>query len=142
MSVGNPQITQEDFPEEVALTVGLGMPEEAGGEQPLLEGLDRKCFSRLRLSRLWLHYALGCLWEMRELGPCPLPSAFRSLAWGGHPLSPPVHTCFCWLTLHPSPPPFPVFQAQAVTLTVAQAFKVAFEFWQVSKEGESSSRAL
>ncbi|XP_035970822.2 low density lipoprotein receptor adapter protein 1 isoform X2 [Halichoerus grypus] len=25
--------------------------------------------------------------------------------------------------------------AQAVTLTVAQAFKVAFEFWQVSKEG-------
>uniref|UniRef100_A0A8C8ZRV0 Low density lipoprotein receptor adapter protein 1 n=1 Tax=Prolemur simus TaxID=1328070 RepID=A0A8C8ZRV0_PROSS len=26
--------------------------------------------------------------------------------------------------------------AQAVTLTVAQAFKVAFEFWQVSKEGE------
>lgn len=86
------------------------------------------------LSRLWLHYALGCLWEMRELGPCPLPSAFRSLAWGGHPLSPPVHTCFCWLTLHPSPPPFPVFQAQAVTLTVAQAFKVAFEFWQVSKE--------
>uniref|UniRef100_A0A803THZ5 Low density lipoprotein receptor adaptor protein 1 n=1 Tax=Anolis carolinensis TaxID=28377 RepID=A0A803THZ5_ANOCA len=27
--------------------------------------------------------------------------------------------------------------AQAVTLTVAQAFKVAFEFWQASKEGES-----
>uniref|UniRef100_A0A8C2U0R7 Low density lipoprotein receptor adaptor protein 1 n=1 Tax=Coturnix japonica TaxID=93934 RepID=A0A8C2U0R7_COTJA len=26
--------------------------------------------------------------------------------------------------------------AQAVTLTVAQAFKIAFEFWQASKEGE------
>lgn len=52
--------------------------------------------------------------------------------------NPPVHTCFCCLRLHPSPPSFPVFQAQAVTLTVAQAFKVAFEFWQVSKEGESS----
>lgn len=32
--------------------------------------------------------------------------------------------------------PLSVWQAQAVTLTVAQAFKVAFEFWQVSKEGE------
>lgn len=30
-------------------------------------------------------------------------------------------------------------QAQAVTLTVAQAFKVAFEFWQASKEGKSAS---
>lgn len=29
------------------------------------------------------------------------------------------------------PPP----QAQAVTLTVAQAFRVAFEFWQAAKEG-------
>lgn len=28
-----------------------------------------------------------------------------------------------------------LFQAQAVTLTVAQAFKVAFEFWQNTKEG-------
>uniref|UniRef100_A0A8C6ZNN6 Low density lipoprotein receptor adaptor protein 1 n=1 Tax=Nothoprocta perdicaria TaxID=30464 RepID=A0A8C6ZNN6_NOTPE len=27
--------------------------------------------------------------------------------------------------------------AQAVTLTVAQAFKIAFEFWQASKEGEA-----
>lgn len=35
-----------------------------------------------------------------------------------------------------------MFQAQAVTLTVAQAFKVAFEFWQVSKEGESCLRTL
>lgn len=26
-------------------------------------------------------------------------------------------------------------QAQAVTLTVAQAFRVAFEFWQAAKEG-------
>lgn len=31
---------------------------------------------------------------------------------------------------------FPVCsQAQAVTLTVAQAFRVAFEFWQAAKEG-------
>uniref|UniRef100_A0A8C9ER90 Low density lipoprotein receptor adaptor protein 1 n=1 Tax=Pavo cristatus TaxID=9049 RepID=A0A8C9ER90_PAVCR len=29
--------------------------------------------------------------------------------------------------------------AQAVTLTVAQAFKIAFEFWQASKEGEESN---
>uniref|UniRef100_G1RCX0 Low density lipoprotein receptor adaptor protein 1 n=1 Tax=Nomascus leucogenys TaxID=61853 RepID=G1RCX0_NOMLE len=36
----------------------------------------------------------------------------------------------------PLPIPTSCFQAQAVTLTVAQAFKVAFEFWQVSKEGE------
>lgn len=43
---------------------------------------------------------------------------------------------------HPSPPSFPVFQAQAVTLTVAQAFKVAFEFWQASKEGESFLRGI
>ncbi len=28
-------------------------------------------------------------------------------------------------------------QAQAVTLTVAQAFRVAFEFWQAAKEGIS-----
>lgn len=41
------------------------------------------------------------------------------------------------------PPPFslndccPVVfpQAQAVSLTVAQAFRVAFEFWEVAKEG-------
>ncbi|KAF7242382.1 Low density lipoprotein receptor adapter protein 1 [Varanus komodoensis] len=32
--------------------------------------------------------------------------------------------------------------AQAVTLTVAQAFKVAFEFWQASKEGERVKSAL
>lgn len=32
-------------------------------------------------------------------------------------------------------PPCPL-QAQAVTLTVAQAFKIAFEFWQAAKEGE------
>lgn len=61
---------------------------------------------------------------------------------GWEPPSPPVCTCYCWLILHLPPTPFPVFQAQAVTLTVAQAFKVAFEFWQVSKEGESSSWAL
>uniref|UniRef100_A0A8C9ER27 Low density lipoprotein receptor adaptor protein 1 n=1 Tax=Pavo cristatus TaxID=9049 RepID=A0A8C9ER27_PAVCR len=42
----------------------------------------------------------------------------------GHPaLSPPL--CLC--------------PAQAVTLTVAQAFKIAFEFWQASKEGEESN---
>lgn len=29
----------------------------------------------------------------------------------------------------------PVLQAQAVALTVAQAFTVAFELWQVAKEG-------
>lgn len=29
----------------------------------------------------------------------------------------------------------PSRQAQAVTLTVAQAFRVAFEFWQAAKEG-------
>ncbi|NWQ84099.1 ARH protein, partial [Columbina picui] len=28
-------------------------------------------------------------------------------------------------------------KAQAVTLTVAQAFKIAFEFWQAAKEGET-----
>uniref|UniRef100_A0ACB8FQ47 Low density lipoprotein receptor adapter protein 1 n=1 Tax=Sphaerodactylus townsendi TaxID=933632 RepID=A0ACB8FQ47_9SAUR len=35
------------------------------------------------------------------------------------------------------------FVAQAVTLTVAQAFKVAFEFWQASKEEkEKRERAM
>lgn len=29
-----------------------------------------------------------------------------------------------------------VLQAQAVALTVAQAFTIAFELWQVAKEGE------
>lgn len=76
------------------------------------------------------------LWEMEELGLSLLPWAFQSLSRGGRP-GPPVRTCFRWLILCPSPPSLPVFQAQAVTLTVAQAFKVAFEFWQVSKEGES-----
>lgn len=36
-----------------------------------------------------------------------------------------IHLCLC-----PS-----LQQAQAVTLTVAQAFRVAFEFWQAAKEG-------
>lgn len=76
------------------------------------------------------------LWEMEEIG-APPPGPSRACHGVGAP-NPPVHTCFCCLRLHPSPPSFPVFQAQAVTLTVAQAFKVAFEFWQVSKEGESS----
>lgn len=73
--------------------------------------------------------------------------AFHSLglSQGGPGLEPrpPVETC-CYLpgTVHTPPTPLPVFQAQAVTLTVAQAFKVAFEFWQVSKEGESCSRTL
>lgn len=31
----------------------------------------------------------------------------------------------------------PVLQAQAVALTVAQAFTIAFELWQVAKEGRS-----
>lgn len=30
-------------------------------------------------------------------------------------------------------------QAQAVTLTVAQAFRVAFEFWQAAKEGKEGT---
>lgn len=56
---------------------------------------------------------------------------------------PPVQTCY--YPPNTAPPPLnslPVFQAQAVTLTVAQAFKVAFEFWQVSKEGEPCSQTL
>lgn len=73
---------------------------------------------------------------MEEIGAPPAGPS-RACHGVGAP-NPPVHTCFCCLRLHPSPPSFPVFQAQAVTLTVAQAFKVAFEFWQVSKEGESS----
>lgn len=28
------------------------------------------------------------------------------------------------------------FQAQAVTLTVAQAFKVALDLWEIAQEGE------
>lgn len=40
-----------------------------------------------------------------------------------------IHPSFLSLSLPPSQ------QAQAVTLTVAQAFKVAFEFWQAAKEG-------
>lgn len=53
---------------------------------------------------------------------------------------PPVQTCSYPPNTAPSPElSLPVFQAQAVTLTVAQAFKVAFEFWQVSKEGELCS---
>lgn len=45
------------------------------------------------------------------------------------------HTRSCGLTLSLSPLSS---QAQAVTLTVAQAFKIAFEFWQAAKEGEAS----
>uniref|UniRef100_A0A2I3HQQ7 Low density lipoprotein receptor adaptor protein 1 n=1 Tax=Nomascus leucogenys TaxID=61853 RepID=A0A2I3HQQ7_NOMLE len=45
-------------------------------------------------------------------------------------------TCSALADTAPLPIPTSCFQAQAVTLTVAQAFKVAFEFWQVSKEGE------
>lgn len=33
-------------------------------------------------------------------------------------------------------------QAQAVTLTVAQAFRVAFEFWQAAKEGKEGPHGL
>lgn len=33
-------------------------------------------------------------------------------------------------------------QAQAVALTVAQAFTIAFELWQVAKEGESIKGSL
>lgn len=76
MSIGNLQLTQEDFP-EVALTVGLGTPEgkeERDGEQPLLEGLDRRCFTRLQLPlRGVASLCPRLLWEMGELGPCPLP---------------------------------------------------------------------
>lgn len=36
----------------------------------------------------------------------------------------------------------PVFQAQAVALTVAQAFTVAFELWQVAKEGRKCTLVL
>lgn len=52
----------------------------------MLEGLDRRCFSRLQLP-LWAVASLcpRLLWVMRELGPCPLPSALRSLAWVGTP---------------------------------------------------------
>lgn len=34
----------------------------------------------------------------------------------------------------------PDVQAQAVALTVAQAFTLAFELWQVAKEGEAQTR--
>lgn len=54
-------------------------------------------------------------------------------SWPGVP-SPPVQTCSALADAAPLPIPTSCFQAQAVTLTVAQAFKVAFEFWQVSKE--------
>lgn len=30
----------------------------------------------------------------------------------------------------------PLLQAQAVTLTVAQAFKVALDLWEIAQEGE------
>lgn len=43
-----------------------------------------------------------------------------------------VYIMSVWLS-HCCPVVFP--QAQAVTLTVAQAFRVAFEFWEVAKEG-------
>lgn len=36
---------------------------------------------------------------------------------------------------------FPVAQAQAVALTVAQAFTVAFELWQEAKEGRKLRRS-
>lgn len=36
----------------------------------------------------------------------------------------------------------PVLQAQAVALTVAQAFTIAFELWQVAKEGRSIKKSL
>lgn len=57
-------------------------------------------------------------------------------SWPGVP-SLPVQTCSALADAAPLPIPTSCFQAQAVTLTVAQAFKVAFEFWQVSKEGET-----
>lgn len=40
------------------------------------------------LSGVWLHYAFCLLWEMGELGPCPLPSAFQSLDGVGTPPPP------------------------------------------------------
>lgn len=45
--------------------------------------------------------------------------------------------CVCKLTdcLLPSVCVFG-FQAQAVTLTVAQAFKVALDLWEIAQEGE------
>lgn len=36
---------------------------------------------------------------------------------------------------------FPLAQAQAVALTVAQAFTVAFELWQEAKEGRKVQRS-
>lgn len=36
---------------------------------------------------------------------------------------------------------FPFAQAQAVALTVAQAFTVAFELWQEAKEGKKLWRS-
>lgn len=75
---------------------------------------------------------------MEELDPSlPPRQALQSLSWGGSP-QPSSSYLLLLPDAAPIPPSFPVFQAQAVTLTVAQAFKVAFEFWQVSKEGESS----
>lgn len=45
------------------------------------------------------------------------------------------------ISVTPAPfmPSLSALQAQAVTLTVAQAFKIAFEFWQAAKEGESTA---
>ena len=38
------------------------------------------------------------------------------------------------------PPFFSSLQAQAVTLTVAQAFKVALDLWEIAQEGESTEQ--
>lgn len=83
----------------------------------------------------------GYFGDLGGAGTLPSPIwEFRALM--EQSLRPAFQTC-CYLPdKAPLPTPLPVFQAQAVTLTVAQAFKVAFEFWQVSKEGESCSGTL
>ncbi|XP_030887857.1 low density lipoprotein receptor adapter protein 1 [Leptonychotes weddellii] len=94
-------------------------------------GRHRRC-GPICLERAWPCYTTRLLGDQGGARTLPSPTCqFGALV--ERSLGPAFQTC-CYLPDRLPPPPFPVFQAQAVTLTVAQAFKVAFEFWQVSKE--------
>lgn len=64
-------------------------------------------------------------------------SVRRQIRQENHIVSTALLTCACKLTERLLPP-LAVFgaQAQAVTLTVAQAFKVALDLWEIAQEGE------
>lgn len=76
-------------------------------------------------------FSLGCIWNISATDHAyhSSDSAYTQLSVTGFAFTQP-------LAMHCNKVCFsPVLQAQAVALTVAQAFTVAFELWQVAKEG-------